>query len=665
MELELLLKKLDEVLEGERRIKIGGALLTLGVALLAASMSFDVHSATVAKPEQSAGKSSFQKLWFDQEGVLYGSNHPDGTLSVERLTGGTGESSWAFSVPANLPRDAWAVTRSPGHDPWAAYLEDHQIHLLRADRLERTIDLDGFAEPILVTVLPGDLLGVVFRDGNTAWWDPVSVMYRNQQRLAVQQVGQAASREGYLAVEDVVSHQISMVRFLPDEGWVPNQRIPSPDRPFRLLVPSAGTVGTLQGTVLQINGETVDAPGQVTSVAMRGGEVLVAGDFGSVVALDPDGALRLEGASGDTLAVKGDRLAVSGPQGTEIYQIQIEGHRSLLAGAIQLCGFLTAFAGAILMLAPVLIMSLLAAALRGVEERESGEDVLVKIPAKLPEPPPEMIKAARSGHSILWAGSGLSAQSGVMTRSRSIEGLIQTADVENWVEHPTAEKLQQMVDQHRTELALDQLLTLAPETRTLALSQVKSSIASFRTASPTHNLLRRIPFAAAITTNYDELLERSGFPWSTAVFNLRTLESADLEHGFLLKLYGGLNDARVALAHKDLKPLVKRSGFAAMAMEIVATRPIIFIGASLEGLLADLELLEVPKFAGRHHFAIAGSSNPQWREHVARLEEEYGITAIVCQEAKIREELPAFLLRLETRLRDVPEPEAEPEGVRA
>lgn len=678
MKLELLLKKLDEVLDSELRVKIGSALLAMGVVLLLTSLGLKSQSVTVASPEQSLGPDTFQQVWFDQEGVLYGSNQHAGTLRVERLTGGSGESAWEFSVPDQLPPRAWNVARSPGHDPWAAYLEAGQIHLLRSGHLDRTIDLTGFADPVLVTFLPGDLLGIVFRDGNTAWWDPVSLLYRNQQRLPVSEVGQSAAREGYLAVEDLRRRQIQMFRFLPDEGWLPNQHIPSPDRSFQLLVPSAGTVATLQGSILQINGKTVYAPGKVTSAVMRGGQILAAGDFASVVAINVEDTANngdiedqgepqvqpLEGTSGDALAAMGDQVAVSGPQGTSIYQIRTGAHRSLPAQVIQLFGFLTIFAGAILILAPLLIMTTLAFLLRAQEEREPMKDLPARIPAKLPEPTPDMIKAAGSGHAVLWAGAGLSAQSGLMTRSQCVAGVIRTAEIENWVERADVEKLQQMVDQHRTELAMDQLLAMAPTARSEAASQVRSTIPSFCKISPAHKLLTRIPFAAAITTNYDDLLERSGFPWSSAVFHLRTLESANLEHGFLLKLYGSLNDSRVAVAHRDLKPLVQRSGFAPMAMEIFATRPVIFIGASLEGLLADLELLDVPKFAGRHHFAVTGSASPAWREQSARLEEDYGITVIACQEANIAEELPGFLLRLAMSVREGLDPVPEPEGVR-
>jgi hypothetical protein len=85
-----------------------------------------------------------------------------------------------------------------------------------------------------------------------------------------------------------------------------------------------------------------------------------------------------------------------------------------------------------------------------------------------------------------------------------------------------------------------------------------------------------------------------------------------------------------------------------MLRQVFATQPILFVGCSLEALLADLAMMSMPEGTGEIRFAIAGVSG-NWEKPAEELLRRYGIQTLACSEEQIGQELPRFLQLLQTR----------------
>ena len=79
----------------------------------------------------------------------------------------------------------------------------------------------------------------------------------------------------------------------------------------------------------------------------------------------------------------------------------------------------------------------------------------------------------------------------------------------------------------------------------------------------------------------------------------------------------------------------------------------VFIGCSLQGLLADMNAIGAPAKITRKHFAIVGVSNDSWKDQAAELSRRYGVEVLVCAAETIGAALPAFL---ETLVGEVEQP---------
>ncbi len=78
-----------------------------------------------------------------------------------------------------------------------------------------------------------------------------------------------------------------------------------------------------------------------------------------------------------------------------------------------------------------------------------------------------------------------------------------------------------------------------------------------------------------------------------------------------------------------------------------------FVGCSLDGLLADLNELGLPAEPRRKHFALAAVSDSVWEKQAAELTRRFGIEVLVCSADQIHAALPEFLGKLAQELEQV------------
>jgi hypothetical protein len=79
--------------------------------------------------------------------------------------------------------------------------------------------------------------------------------------------------------------------------------------------------------------------------------------------------------------------------------------------------------------------------------------------------------------------------------------------------------------------------------------------------------------------------------------------------------------------------------------DLFSARSLMFVGSSIEGLLADLStlLLSTPT---QRHFAVVGVSGADWQTKASELSKRYGIEVIACDADNISASLPEFLDKL-------------------
>ncbi len=169
----------------------------------------------------------------------------------------------------------------------------------------------------------------------------------------------------------------------------------------------------------------------------------------------------------------------------------------------------------------------------------------------MPEPPADLVKALSAGEGVLWAGAGLSAQSGFPLRQTFVLTLLQLATMESWADAPLLRKLTSL-SFHDPEAALNQLTSSIGRLRHHMVPYYRATFVRFACLSRAHGYLASLPLAGAITTNYDRLLQQVGKSWEANVITLRPARASETpvaeketDAPFLVKLYGDpeANDA--------------------------------------------------------------------------------------------------------------------------
>ena len=415
------------------------------------------------------------------------------------------------------------------------------------------------------------------------------------------------------------------------------QQTTSPEIPDRLLIPAPGVAGALAYGRLRIGGVTRPGPGAIQSVAMHLYDAIVVGDFEGVFVLPPDGELyRLAAGGPESVVASGqDHIAVSGRSGTALFNLGIEDRLTASGRKLSWVALALMILAAMLVCGPFLLSVFFRA---GPGRLRDGRRAA--LPTTLGVPPPELIKMCANGDAILWAGTGLSAQSGFPLRAAFIATVLQAAVLEKWVDASRLQKLSSLLSRGDGELALDQLAAAMRSQRGALVSHCTAIYARFGILSRSHELLARLNFGRAITTNYDMLLEQMQKRWASGVATLAAGSAGDTP---LLKLYGALHEpSTLLLSRAEFKNALDGPGRAGLRRTLDES-PVLFLGCSAEGLLADLETIGATVSAAQpKRYALIAVSAAAWTRQAEQLWRLYGIETLACSSEKIQGALPGF-----------------------
>jgi hypothetical protein len=207
---------------------------------------------------------------------------------------------------------------------------------------------------------------------------------------------------------------------------------------------------------------------------------------------------------------------------------------------------------------------------------------------KVPEPPHSLVRHVAAGRCVVFVGAGLSAWAGLPTWATLLKRMVATLRDEG---HPSPRlvELDGMLDQGK-------LLEVAEYCRDqLGRSQYAQFLTNELRHQPSddpmpHQLIVQSGFSAAITTNYDKLLENAYFRGWGISPPVVTHEDIDrlaqlLFTGefFILKAHGDLDRPGSAVfTSSDYRDLIHANpAYDAVMSSMLITKAVLFIGYSL------------------------------------------------------------------------------------
>lgn len=290
----------------------------------------------------------------------------------------------------------------------------------------------------------------------------------------------------------------------------------------------------------------------------------------------------------------------------------------------------------------------------------SGQAPAVMLDLPKIEIPGELVLACAKGECVLYAGAGLSAQAGLPLWKPFVSGLRDWAVERQFVDEKLADSLRHSLDRGLTDLVADSIVSDLKERQQdsalheyLKLRFVEPGPAP----SKIHRLLARIGLSAALTTNFDTLLEQT-FTEARLVCTPedpeRLLDSLSQRSFFILKLYGMLERPdTVLVAPAQYEEAISGNRFFSEFMEkLFFSRTILFLGASLEGIEAYLKGVSFQSVGSRRHLAVVAVSEAGWETKADLLKRRYGIQVLPYPTSQKHQEVLDFVKELADKVKE-------------
>lgn len=272
----------------------------------------------------------------------------------------------------------------------------------------------------------------------------------------------------------------------------------------------------------------------------------------------------------------------------------------------------------------------------------------------LPSVPPDLARACFDNECVLYAGSGLSAQAGFDTWVPMLWGLLSWAESDGLIDPAFASSLREAMQIGDVNSVADSLVRKLGNNRSMLSDHLTATFYRPHVDLPdASKILREIPFAALLTTNFDNLLELT--------FNIspddvltpydaeKLLSALSRKQHFLLKLYGKVESPDTVLLSpaQFLHATQENLLFSQFMESLFFSRTLLFIGSSLKGISDYLSSI---KFRGtappRRHFCLINVKGTAWRAQADNLQARYNIQVLPFSAGEDYREVPQFLTML-------------------
>jgi len=275
-----------------------------------------------------------------------------------------------------------------------------------------------------------------------------------------------------------------------------------------------------------------------------------------------------------------------------------------------------------------------------------------------PNPPESLITDCASGECVLFVGAGLSARAGFPTWLQFVGNLLDWAIKNKFVDEVWAESRRAAIDKGDSGPVADGIIRKVQSQEKALYDYLRKTFARSATLSSAHRRLRGMPFCAALTTNFDNLLEQTYSNLNPRVYTPadaeQLLEALHKRDFFILKLYGELSrvDTLMISPTQFEDAIGENLPFAQFMETLFLSKTLLFIGASLEGIEDYLKGIGLKRQKNpRSHWAlVAVGDDSSWLARAESLTRRYGIGIIPYQFDSKHSQVVDFLKKLGQRV---------------
>lgn len=223
-----------------------------------------------------------------------------------------------------------------------------------------------------------------------------------------------------------------------------------------------------------------------------------------------------------------------------------------------------------------------------------------KIQLFVPDMPKDLINRIRDGKCILFAGAGTSLDAGLPSWYDLLKGMVEQVDDYGGLDNRQKEELGFLIEQQDfnvvAEFCKEQLGAkgFADLIREKLGTRCKNSII--------HNILAEIPFKGAITSNYDNFIEKNHrnyrviLPNDINKFDQVTIQSLFEEDMFpIFKIHGSYDDSNsIILTDNDYRNVIFRQPqYRENLKQLFKDKSLLFVGFSFRDSSINLLLQEI------------------------------------------------------------------------
>ena len=273
----------------------------------------------------------------------------------------------------------------------------------------------------------------------------------------------------------------------------------------------------------------------------------------------------------------------------------------------------------------------------------------------LPEPPDELVMACATGQCVLYAGGAVALNAGYPTRRELLAETLGTQpprDAAKWTDVELA------LNAGRLEQVTD--LIVARGGRETLLAEVVELYAEKAHGLPAYaQVLSEIPFASAITANWDNVVERIFASREPKRILPRDAELATQllkENAFTVtKFWGDVTEPETITVTADecRRALSGSPTFAKYLASIALSKAIFFVGSSLQTIERFFSLINVSEPGSRRHFALVLEATNHERDLTTEvLAAKYGVTVLRAPFTQEGSEVSSFLSTLRRRVKE-------------
>jgi energy-coupling factor transporter ATP-binding protein EcfA2 len=277
----------------------------------------------------------------------------------------------------------------------------------------------------------------------------------------------------------------------------------------------------------------------------------------------------------------------------------------------------------------------------------------------VPAVPQKLVEACSSGRCVLFAGPGLSARAGLPTRFEMALQLVRSSALD------ISEAERQAL---RTALQQGDASAIESVNGAIAARTSKSDLADIvrwmtlerrPAVSEAHAKLAPIPFASAITVNYDNLLETVFQSRRPQIFDGEQLEmpkSATSSEPFVIvKLLGSPSSLEsfrfLTVDYRDA--LANNRFFRAVVESYLSSHSLVFIGASSRQIRDFFESFPRSSIGTQTHYALLPRT-PELDVMRAQLQSQYNLEILPFEPTQGFPEVEQFIAALQARVKLAP-----------